>query len=589
MFKKTKLAAVSAAILGSVAMQNASAVSFDVAGTSGQVLIFPYYNVNNGYQTSFNIRNTKDEFKAVKLRFRESGNSNDVLDFNVYMSPYDVFTVTLTRSNGGDNPDETDTVLLTTQDTTCTFPAIPEEGVKFITDIYPATGPRDAREGYLEVLEMGVIEYDADMQGMNPQVIANLQDGIEHVTKINDEGETIVEPKDCSVISQAWGMPTNLGFTQGGAVADHNWVALNNQINFPYAPETASPTTTGDGFYSTEVVAGGQELKAGATPPLTASNSTDVDGIANNLIAPTGGIEGISILLGITHGAAWIGEAQVIAHWSGYPQHYLSDDIRFYLLPSLASGSGPGSMTANFLLDDGSAQNNSWTYTNFDWGWVNGATFDGADVPSGVNPMPISNVLAATEVNNEYFINPDFMAATDWVITFPMKKYGVYTESTAITIQSRFWDREEQEATPADAGFSPPRPGETQILEREANVVEFIAVGNDPDDLLGSNFPNIFELDEGFDEGWANFKFQINAASPYDLASLQGLQFVGPEGVPQIWLPASQPGVSGFTKGVPSLGFAAIRSKIGDGTGRNVGETFDHAWTRDRIPPLVIE
>ena len=581
MFKKTKLAAVSAAILGSVAMQNASAVSFDVAGTAGQVLIFPYYNVNNGYQTSYNIRNTKDEFKAVKLRFRESGNSNDVLDFNVYMSPYDVFTVTLTRSNGGDDPDASDTVLLTTEDTTCTFPAIPEGGVKFITDIYPATGPIDAREGYLEVIEMGVIAYDQNMQGMNPIVISAVQEGIRHVPidPIEVDGVLVPQPAtppNCNIIGQTWGLADNLGFTQGGAVADYHWVAQNNQIDFPFAPATASATTTGDGFYSTE---SGSELAPGQTAGGT---TIAVDGIPNNLMPPSGGIEGISILLGITNAAAWIAEAEVVAHWSDYPQHYLSDDIRFYLLPSLASGSGARSMTADFLLDSGQAQNNTWTYTNFDWGWVNGATFDGADVPSGVNPMPISNVLAATEVNNEYFINPDFNAATDWVITFPMKKYGIFTEDSAITIQSRFWDREEQEATPADAGFSPPRPGETQVLEREANVVEFTAVNNVPEDLLGSNFPNIFELDEFFAQGWASFKFQTNAANPYDLASLQGKFFLDLESKSAIWLPEDQPGVTGYTKGVPAHGFAAIRSLLGDGSARNVGETFDHAWTRDR-------
>ncbi|HIG64670.1 MAG TPA: hypothetical protein EYQ43_03705, partial [Methyloprofundus sp.] len=61
MFKKTKIAAVSAAVLGLSSM-TAQAVSTNETGSDGQVLIFPYYNVNNGFVTAFNLINTTDAY-----------------------------------------------------------------------------------------------------------------------------------------------------------------------------------------------------------------------------------------------------------------------------------------------------------------------------------------------------------------------------------------------------------------------------------------------------------------------------------------------------------------------------------------------
>ena len=68
----------------------------------GQVLIYPYYTVRNGYNvagvsaapfnTLLSIVNTTTSTKAVKVRFREGKASKEVLDFNVFLSPYDMWT-----------------------------------------------------------------------------------------------------------------------------------------------------------------------------------------------------------------------------------------------------------------------------------------------------------------------------------------------------------------------------------------------------------------------------------------------------------------------------------------------------------------
>jgi len=61
----------------------------------GDALIFPYYTVREGWSTVMNLINTSPQVLAVKLRFHESRNSRDVLDFIVLLSPFDRFSGTV--------------------------------------------------------------------------------------------------------------------------------------------------------------------------------------------------------------------------------------------------------------------------------------------------------------------------------------------------------------------------------------------------------------------------------------------------------------------------------------------------------------
>ena len=139
MFKQSKLAA---AVLAAVATTGAQAVNLANEET-GQVLIFPYYNTNNGFVTQISLVNTTEYYKAVKVRFRESKESNDTLDFNIYFSPYDSWTGIVR-----DNPNNGKANIITT-DETCTYPAkeFLQAGVDFI-DLYTAVDAEDTSEGY---------------------------------------------------------------------------------------------------------------------------------------------------------------------------------------------------------------------------------------------------------------------------------------------------------------------------------------------------------------------------------------------------------------------------------------------------------
>jgi hypothetical protein len=134
----------------------------------GQVLLFPYYTVNKGNQTLVSVVNTTNRVKAVKVRFLEGRNSKEVLDFNLYLSPFDVWTGAV-FAGGATGP-----ASLTTSDTSCTVPRITGP-VPFRNFQYTGTNQdwsssgtpaslaallgaiERTREGHLEMIEMGLL------------------------------------------------------------------------------------------------------------------------------------------------------------------------------------------------------------------------------------------------------------------------------------------------------------------------------------------------------------------------------------------------------------------------------------------------
>lgn len=160
-FKMKQLALAMGTVLGGMSLlPSAQAVNLATDGL-GQVLVFPYYTTRAGWNTLINVTNTSNHVVAVKVRFHEGYNSRDVFDFNVILSPHDVWNGTV--SNGpGDVP------IFGTSDTTCTVPAIPAGGQLFqgsgangllaytgaAADGGPTTTDR-MREGYITILMMG--------------------------------------------------------------------------------------------------------------------------------------------------------------------------------------------------------------------------------------------------------------------------------------------------------------------------------------------------------------------------------------------------------------------------------------------------
>ncbi len=162
----------------------------------GQVLLFPYYTVNGGNQTAITIVNTTAKAKAVRVRFRESHNARPVLAFNVYLSPFDVWTAALYAM------DAEGAARLITSDRSCTAPRIQlvtpvvfsSASYTGVASDHPASldatlgSPARTREGQLEVIELGNLQ-----TGVEPGQLA------EEVTHLANG-----TPRDCNAVVAAW-------------------------------------------------------------------------------------------------------------------------------------------------------------------------------------------------------------------------------------------------------------------------------------------------------------------------------------------------------------------------------------------------
>ena len=186
---------------------------------TGQVLVYPYYTVQsaagNSWNTYLSVVNTTSIAKAVKVRILEGKTSAEVLDFNLFLSPNDVWTAAIIPSdNTATSPGR-----IVTADTSCTRPAIPTAGEPFRNFQYYVAGSADSlpgtdlartREGYVEMLEMGTLS------GATAAAVTHNSAGI---------------PNNCGVV-QAAGFVTipagQLNAPQGGLMGTGTLINVNS-------------------------------------------------------------------------------------------------------------------------------------------------------------------------------------------------------------------------------------------------------------------------------------------------------------------------------------------------------------------------
>jgi hypothetical protein len=238
----------------------------------GQGLVYPYYTVNKSNQSLFSVVNTTNRVKAVKVRFVEGRNSKEVLDFNLYLSPFDVWTgaVVATGSTGP--------ATLFTNDTSCTVPAIPAAGVAFrsfqytganrdwrTADDTPAgttaaslaalLGSIDrTREGHLEMIEMGLLQTGT----LSTQLA-------EEATHLQPSGV----PANCQALVNAWtpggGWATlgsaNIDLPAGGLYGQGTIVDVRNGTLHAYNADAI------EGFYTNSAAAGFLHRNPGTIQP----------------------------------------------------------------------------------------------------------------------------------------------------------------------------------------------------------------------------------------------------------------------------------------------------------------------------------
>ncbi|NLY16453.1 MAG: hypothetical protein GXZ05_08745 [Gammaproteobacteria bacterium] len=265
MKKSLSQAIALATLVGAAASANAMNVNPD---GQGEAFLMPLYTADNGNVTTLNVTNTTDKIKAVKVRFLEGMNSKEVLDFNLYLSPYDQWSAAVGLDANG-------TPRIYTEDTSCTVGAIPAAGQPFVNVAYREDTNSDApaayktieraKVGHVELIEMGEINPDAPLVTRSGNTIT-ARYAIVHNTNPAKPNQ----PGDCSAVSDAfkagglWASDTNAQVTapKGGLYAtgavlnvDGGWQSSYDAV----ALDNTAPTTVG--------VTGPRQFKPGSELP----------------------------------------------------------------------------------------------------------------------------------------------------------------------------------------------------------------------------------------------------------------------------------------------------------------------------------
>ncbi|MCU7941718.1 MAG: hypothetical protein KZQ87_03475 [Candidatus Thiodiazotropha sp. (ex Cardiolucina cf. quadrata)] len=367
---------------------------------TGQVVLFPYYTVStkssSNFITNFTVTNTTSQYKVVRVRLLDSLIGADLLNINLYLSPYDVWNATLRK-----NPD-TGLPNLITEDESCTYPS--KAGLQAGIDVQnPYTGITDDNltEGYVEIIEMGVIAdglgpaadaglyAEIDVSGSADGVINAVAGDIDITAGLLHDANGL--PADCSVVADAW--------TAG-----------------------AASTSAINGFEPGSMGTNGVAQDSG-DPTLPYANNHNA-----GLVAPSGGINTYGIVINVTSGAAFVEEGVHIDRYATVAQHYLPDDPVNYRLPSLASGDIREAYITNTQGDG--RKGDSLPLTEYDTGALHDIS-PLPSVPMGSNPLPIAMVLSAESVAAPFFVvggspGVNVHGETDIVLTFPMRKHGIF-------------------------------------------------------------------------------------------------------------------------------------------------------------------
>jgi hypothetical protein len=447
----------------------ANAVDLNPDGL-GQVLIYPYYTVNKSQDTLFAVVNTDPiNGKAVKVRFLEGYNSREVLDFNLYLSPNDVWTATVSQTS------DTGGGQVSTTDQSCTDPSVLDNSpVLFRTAAFDGSGPVPAddgphditrtREGYIELISMGDIDPASELAGLITH-----QDGV---------------PPGCGSVNDA-------------------------------------------------VASAG-------------------------VVAPTGGLFGEADIINVGEGTIFPYTADAIDGFSAVPLYSPSSNLN----PSLQDANSADAV-------NGVAR--AFVFTN-------GGQLVTVDYAFGVDA--VSAVYMSDAIYNTYIVSSGLGAATDWIVTFPTKRFYVdslygavpfppFVEAFAggqsnVVVVPSIYDREENTTT-IQGDFSPPISSQPNSLPFEVNVISFLTEtgAGDPSGVLGSFLrPNIVPFAQ---YGWLKL----------DLTSGDGGHAL-PGGV-------TPTGAAVTFNGLPTTGYEAfnvINANANPGLLANYGGLFRHRASR---------
>lgn len=133
-------------------INSSCAISINPNGT-GEVIIVPYFTAHNDLNTYVTVSNTTDVIKAVKVKFNDGIMDIPVMNFNLYLFPWETFAFTVAplSSNYGGRSDG----AIFFDESSCVTPI--SSGERF-TRVPPLSGHSlNTTEGSIQIFEMGEI------------------------------------------------------------------------------------------------------------------------------------------------------------------------------------------------------------------------------------------------------------------------------------------------------------------------------------------------------------------------------------------------------------------------------------------------
>lgn len=393
--KKNVLALSIATMIGGLGFSGAAmaaATTFEVNESgSGVIQIVPYFTVQDGNATVFHIVNTDagndGNAKAVKVRIRGASNSDDLMDFQVFLSPGDVWTAALTADADG-------LLQLTTADNSCTFPDTVRTDPVTKADTSRLKHPlwdtdakkaAQTREGYIEILEMASIPKNS--------------------------------LKDAATDTAAAG---------GGNVTNPLWTAVKHVKT---AGKMAAPCTSASMEFLDSIADGGiAEARAqGETAP---SNADGDVGASKRLAAPTGSLVASWYIMNVAKSTTFSGSATALKAKAATP---LGVPVYAPQLSNTTStlNSADPLFGANMRTNAAQTNNAGFVYLpkrSFDVPDLSTpmtGTAVGTVAEAQAQAIGLTQTLARTSVQNQFYQDATLNAATDWVLSMPTRRYLV--------------------------------------------------------------------------------------------------------------------------------------------------------------------
>ena len=419
--KKNVLAlSITAALVGltggAYAMTNtpagASATVSEFNGQGvGHKLIVPYFSTQSNNNTLLNIINTDAaNGKAVKVRFRGAANSDDIFDFQVFLSPGDIWTAQINQGLDGRS-------RFTTNDLSCTKPdKLVLNNTSFVTDrldttLTTAQKANGTHEGYIEILNMADIPkvsvaaagtvadvanefragINATVGGDNP-----LYTAIKHVKGVAPCATSGAPGTGTAASAAAWAFLDANNLTYGAAAA-----------NTPASAGMLPPTTGLMANWTVINVVGAAAYSGEAA----AVEGRDVVGATAT--SPTLGVAGERVNLGNV--VYWPQTAvSVDAPGASVNAELFTADALFRTLDVFKTS------TANVVSAAGAAA-------------IQAAFYDLPDLSTPYNktattPLQqakaLTDSLATRSVRNEFVTDKVISATTDWTFSQPTRRYS---------------------------------------------------------------------------------------------------------------------------------------------------------------------